>query len=932
MKRLCTILTAAIGLLVTLSGFSQSNGDYRSNVFIAGNWHDASSWERFNGTAWVAAVAPPSNANGVITIVNGDRINLSLATTIDQVVIESTGQLFIFNLVSLFACTLTNGPGTDLINNGTLVVSINASLLGAGTISNNAGATFTMNLGSTLGASSTNNGSMVIDNTTTFSSNTVTNFGTFALPGSALNLNNATLINHGTITFPSILDTRISGTGGGVFTNDTDGTLFKTTSQGTVRIDPTPGTVTFTNRGVLKGSGDFAMRTTATNTGTLSPGDNDAGSLLVSPAFITGKNPTLALDITASGAVAGVTYDQVNFSNVDAATVNISGSTLIMTDAGSDPVNTTYTIVVSASTIVGTFAAVSLPPTLGSLTYNTNTITVKKIATVNRYTWIGGNASWSTSTNWFPARTAPAATDVLTFNTGTTVSPTNVSTETIGMLNVTNNTIVSLQAATTSKTLTIGNGQGFYLNVDPGSTLRSLNNAGIVLNFTINNGSRAVIGGVTQMQTGTFNVGDNTLLLHTTAIPLIRTSGQFTIGSNGSLEFGDALHIAGPAIILGNSIFVSPPTINRISVFRTNGAVFGNQDITVNQAAFILGNVTTNASGRIRFSTTAANPIETTESKIIGYADMIARTAGTTALDFLGVSIAAGANAGTVTLTRITGPSGINTFNSFSSIAATWNITATVEPSPARNISFSWLSAFDNTINTALQFQDYRYDTGPSWTAVGSLALLASDANPRMTTSAATIKLTGTWTIADQLNVLPIVLSAFEGKQIDNSIMLTWKTLSEINGDYFEVQRIRDGEEGFTVIGTVWAHGTTHAVHTYSFTDEEAVDGINYYRLKLVDFDKSFDHSAVIGVPFELKTDFTIYPNPHTGKTITLTFSEASGGIVNIFDMAHKKIVSLPVGPLMQSITIGDLNLVAGMYLVMYESDGKIISRRLMVH
>ncbi len=933
MRRLCTIVIAAATMLANSAAFAQSTiGDYRSNVFISGNWNDASSWERFNGTTWVAAVAPPSNANGVITIVNGDRIDLSVATTIDQVVIEPTGQLSIFNVVTPFVCTLVNGPGTDLVNNGTLLVSVNATLSGAGTISNNAGATFTLNLGSTLGAGTTNNGIMVIDNAATFSSNTVINTAAITLQGSALNLNNATLINHGTITLPSILDTSISGTGGGVFINDTDGIIFKTASLGTTRIDPVPGTVSFTNLGVLKGSGDFAMRTTVVNTGTIAPGDNGAGSLMVSPAFVTGKAPVFSLDITASGALAGITYDLANFSNVDAATINISGSTLTMTDAGSDAIGTTYTIFVSSSTIVGTFATVNLPATLGNLTYNANTITVQKIASVKRYTWIGGSSLWSTAGNWSPSRTAPATTDVLTFSSGTSVTLTGVPTETIGMLNISNNTTVSLQAATASKTLTIGNGPGFILNIDPGSTLRSLNNAGVVLNLTINAGSRAVVGGVAQMQNGTFNIGDNTLLLHTTAIPLIRTAGQFTLGSNGSIEFGDALHTAGPAITLNSSIFVAPPSINRISVFRTNGAVFGNQDITVNQAEMTLGNLTTNSSARLRFSTTATNPVETSVSKIIGYADMIPRAVGTTALDFLGMSLSAGANVGTVSLTRITGSAGINTFNGFSSIAATWNVTATVEPSPARNISFSWLSDFDNNANTSLQFQDYRFDTGPSWTAVGSLAFLASTGNPRTTTAAAALKLTGSWTIADQLNVLPIVLSSLKGEQVDNSIVLTWKTLSEINGDYFEVHRNREGEEGFTVIGTVRAHGTTNKPQTYSYIDAEAEEGINYYRLKLVDFDGSFDHSKIIGVSFELTGDFTIYPNPNTGKTVTFMFSQTSGGTINIFDMTNRKIVSQPIGQSAESITIDDLDLTSGMYLIMYESAGKIICRRLMVH
>ncbi|CAN0399973.1 unnamed protein product, partial [Phaeothamnion confervicola] len=292
-----------------------------------------------------------------------------------------------------------------------------------------------------------------------------------------------------------------------------------------------------------------------------------------------------------------------------------------------------------------------------------NTITVQKTSSEARYTWIGGNGSWTTSTNWFPTRITPAASDALTFNSGTTVTITNVPTESINSLNITNNTTVNLQSSAVSKTLTVGNGFMNYFNIEAGSSLHSLTNAAIVLNISIANGSRAIVGGVVDMQNGTFNVQDNPLTLHTTAVPLLRTSGQFTFGSNGSIEFGDILHTGGPALTVTNSIFLSAPVMNRISVCRTNGALLGNQDITVNQAVFTFGNLTTNASAHLRFSITATNPVETSSSKIIGYADMLPRTVGTAALTFLGVNLAAGSNVGTVSIGRVTGPSGINTFN-----------------------------------------------------------------------------------------------------------------------------------------------------------------------------------------------------------------------------------------------------------------------------
>lgn len=924
-----------IALVLVLSFISaqtiaQNAGDYRSNT-LAGEWALAANWQRFNGTMWVAAGAAPTSADGVVTIRNGHRINLTAAATIDQVVVATGGELYIYNPFTPIVFTLANGAGNDIEVNGLLVVSANATLVGAGNIVNNSGGTFIVRNFGILSVTTVNNGTMQVANNATFQSNTVTNNATFNMQSFTLNLNTATLVNHGTITFDSILDSFIDSSGGGIFNNEPDGTLYKTSALGAAWIDPDPGTVSFNNRGIVKGIGPFIFRNAA-NTGVISPGNNGAGILEVNPTFITGKSPAFHLDIISSGVIPGLNYDQAVASNFDAATVNISQSTLTMTDNGNDGVGTIYTIFTSTSTINGTFATVHLPPTLGLLTYGTNTITVQKIATQNRYVWSGGNADWTVAANWTPARTTPAATDILTFNTGTTLTITNVPTQSIAALNITNNTTVNLQASGTSKNLTVGSGFMNHVNVDPGSTLNVLNNSGIVLNIFVAAGSRAVIGGVVNMQNGTFNIGDNVLLLHTTAVPLLRTSGQFAIGAAGSIQFGDVLHTAGPTITLTASIFIGPPVISSLTVCRVNGAVFGNQSITVNTANMILGNLTTNATGRLFFSITATPPVEIPSSKIIGYAEMLTRTIGTAALNFLGANCPAGSNIGAVAIVRVTGADGINVFNGFNSIASTWVITASVEPSPARSITFTWFSEFDNVANTALQFQDYRYDVGPGWVAVGALASLQSTGNPRVTTAVITLKLSGSWSISDQANILPIVLGSLEGKQVDNTIELDWETLSELHSDYFEIQRRGEFEEGFNVLGTVNAHGTSNSLKRYSFTDEQPAKGVNYYRLKLVDTDQTFEYSPVIAITFDGEAEFMIYPNPTTGKEVTVHFAEAVNGQLSIFDMAQRKIRSQVLsGTPVDEVVISDLSLSPGAYIITFESRGKRMTRKLVV-
>lgn len=933
MKRsILTIPVVFVLGFIALQANGQNLGDYRSNT-ILGNWSSASSWQRFNGTAWITASTYPTSADGVITILSNHAISISSAITIDQVIVAGGGLLSIATIGPSFTATLANGTGNDMEVYGTLEVSTNATLTGPGNLVNNTGGTFYVRNTGTLSANAVNNGAMQVSGYGTFANNTVINYANFSLLNLSLSLNNATFTNRGQMTFESLLDSSVTGTGGGIFINETDGTLYKTSLSGTAFIDPAPGTVTVTNRGVIKGIGQFVFRSTALNTGLVTPGNNNAGILGVNPAFVTGKAPTFMVDIISSGFIAGINFDQVIFSSNDATTIDISGSTLNVSDNGNDAIGTEYIIFSSLSNIVGTFATVNLPPTLGTPTYNATSITVRKIASQARYMWVGGsNGAWSVPANWWPARNVPSPNDILTFSSATTVTITDVPTETISAINITNNTTVNLQAAGNSKNLTVGNGFMNYLNIDPGSTLQVLSNGSVLLNIFIATGSRAVIGGVANMQNGTFNIGDNNLLLHTTAAPLQRVNGQFAIGANGSIEFGDALRTSGPAITLPNYIFIAPPVIASITVRRTNGVMLGNQAVTVNQANMLLGNLTTNAAAPILFLPSAINPLEIPISKIIGYAELMPRMIGSTALNFLGVLSPAGSNIGTVSVTRITGSAGINTFNGFTSIASTWNISASAEPSPARSIAFAWLSDFDNGANTALQFQDYRYDVGPGWVAVGGLAALQSTANPRVTTATLTLKFSGSWSISDQLNVLPIVLGEFTARKVNETVVLDWKTVSELNADYFEVQRRGEKEETFTIVGTVRAHGTTNQKNQYSFTDLVPVSGRNYYRLRLVDLDQTYDYSPVRSVLVEPGAYFSLYPNPGNGTQVTLRFAEAVNGRITISDMAQREIVTLTVsGTPADRVVLSDLALATGAYLVLFESGVQRIVRRLLV-
>lgn len=352
-----------------------ATGDYRSNVNPTGLWSDASSWQVYNGSTWVTAATPPDATSGAVTILNGDSIRINLATTLDQVTVESGSILAIFNTGTPTTFTLNDGAGVDIAVNGKLYVSAGATLTGAGIIQNNSIGTFIVRNQGILAVNATNNGTMNVSGTGNIQSAYCTNYGTLNLIDFTLNLNNATLSNYGTINILYNSNAYIASTAGsGTLINNASGSILKSNAAGIAQIT---ANVAFTNNGTIKGIGQFTFSNTTSNTGTISPGTSP-GSLMVNPGFMSGS-PVINLEIASTGAVAGTNYDQLQFSTVNSVVANVTGASLRVTDMVNDPIGTVYTLLSFPSgTITGPFASVTLSGSLGNLVYGSNSITVQK--------------------------------------------------------------------------------------------------------------------------------------------------------------------------------------------------------------------------------------------------------------------------------------------------------------------------------------------------------------------------------------------------------------------------------------------------------------------------------------------------------------------------------------------------------------------------
>ena len=96
-------------------------------------------------------------------------------------------------------------------------------------------------------------------------------------------------------------------------------------------------------------------------------------------------------------------------------------------------------------------------------------------------------------------------------------------------------------------------------------------------------------------------------------------------------------------------------------------------------------------------------------------------------------------------------------------------------------------------------------------------------------------------------NPLPIELIHFTAEAWDRQVDISWATASEINNDFFTLERTTNMRE-IEIIGRKPGAGNSNTVLRYGYTDRDPHPGISYYRLKQTDFDGSYEYSDWIAV------------------------------------------------------------------------------------
>lgn len=116
-------------------------------------------------------------------------------------------------------------------------------------------------------------------------------------------------------------------------------------------------------------------------------------------------------------------------------------------------------------------------------------------------------------------------------------------------------------------------------------------------------------------------------------------------------------------------------------------------------------------------------------------------------------------------------------------------------------------------------------------------------------------------------NPLPVTLSKFQGRYVQQETQLTWQTLSEQHASHFIVEASTDGT-AYAAIGAVQAAGASNERRVYHFSHRQPAPGKTWYRLQIADINGSYTYSEVITVqaPLTGAPQWRVYPNPASEK------------------------------------------------------------------
>ncbi|MEM8899053.1 MAG: LamG-like jellyroll fold domain-containing protein [Bacteroidota bacterium] len=430
--------------------------------------------------------------------------------------------------------------------------------------------------------------------------------------------------------------------------------------------------------------------------------------------------------------------------------------------------------------------------------------------------------------------------------------------------------------------------------------------------LTLNNGSgltleQNVTTSDLTLTNGTLTIGSNTLTIEGA---ISQTSGSLTGGTSSNITIaGSGSSTTLPAITLSNL------TLNRANGVSLGGALtmegqltLSNGLLNLNSQTLTLGDAATSTGG--------------------GSSTYIIATSGTLRKEFS----SNGSFAYPVGDATYYSPMNLDfTASGYSSAYADVTLTASKHPNNSSTshylnrywtVSSSGISSFSCDVTAVYDDNDVTGTessiSGVKWNGIEWS--LMSGINTTTNTITGTVNSFSDFSGGEPA-ALPVEWLSFNAFSTSGQVTLNWETASELNSDFFAVERSRERTD-WAEIGRVGAMGFSDDVQAYTYTDNNSTPGQNYYRLRQVDFDGQFEYSEVRTVYVD--PQLRVYPNP-VGDFLQMELP-AGKWSASLLDISGREILRRSeVGT-----TLNMQSLVPGIYqLILTNDEGVSITKQL---
>lgn len=156
------------------------------------------------------------------------------------------------------------------------------------------------------------------------------------------------------------------------------------------------------------------------------------------------------------------------------------------------------------------------------------------------------------------------------------------------------------------------------------------------------------------------------------------------------------------------------------------------------------------------------------------------------------------------------------------------------------------------------------------------------------------------------LSPLKVELISFIAQPLGtNEIGLAWKTATETQNDFFQIERSTNGINWIS-IGKIAGNGNTSQEVSYHFTDLNPNTGVNFYRLKQVETSGNFSFSAIRSATTHTKYEnLSVFPNPTNGNIQVKGVFEGNNTL-QLFNLLGELV---QVNAISQNISLGTVEL-----------------------